>query len=116
MNIENRCELSTWAKTYVCSNPVTNAAPAVVARSRKNGMEIIPCFMSGGPFGGERQAMIEQETRGRSPGEASHALMSGRYHPRPQACIGIKRLHVLRNLPGIIGVAMQCGVAADFDQ
>ena len=51
MNTEKRWGLSTCANTKVCNRPVTSAAPAVVARRRKNGMEIMLFFIGPRPLG-----------------------------------------------------------------
>src|ERR1019366_3431775 len=94
MKMENRCGLSTCANTKVCSKPVTSAAPAVVVRSRKNGMEIRRCFILRGLPLAERQTIIEQRARRRFPGEAIGTGAAGFYQPLAQGRVGGERPHM----------------------
>ena len=70
-------DIYRW-KTNVCNRPVSSAAPAVVVRSRKKGIEIKRRFMSRCPSGADGKAMLEQCARGGRPGEAARPLATGR--------------------------------------
>src|SRR6185312_12403846 len=115
MKIEKRSGLKTWAKTKVCNRPVTTAAPAVVVRSKKNGIEMSRRAISG-LSAGKRQALVEQNARRRGPGETLCPFAPGSRHAGAQAAVVCQRTHVARQRIVVIHADAQTCVAAHLDQ